>query len=154
MFFFFFCHVLYCFYFFFPGPVTQTMHSIIFDYAVFLLLIALSFAILIYSKISGPKEQTKADYVFASKGSVSMGAMLLSIARGFLGVKVFLGKYPIAQYLIPYLRYEYVYAQINSLMSEFFFPFLNFDAYIHFSTILIFPHFLSLDLLSSQSTLF
>lgn len=69
------------------------MQSIIFDYAVFLLLIALSFAVLIYSKISGPKEQTKADYVFASKGSVSMGAMLLSIARGFLGVKVFLGKY-------------------------------------------------------------
>lgn len=69
------------------------MQSIIIDYAVFLLLIGLSFAVLIYSKISGPKEQTKADYVFASKGSVSMGAMLLSIARGFLGVKVFLGNY-------------------------------------------------------------
>lgn len=69
------------------------MQSIIFDYAVFLLLIGLSFAVLIYSKISGPKEQTKADYVFASKGSVSIGVMLLSIARGFLGVKVFLGKY-------------------------------------------------------------
>lgn len=69
------------------------MKSIIIDYAVFLLLIGLSFAVLIYSKISGPKERTKADYVFASKGSVSMGAMLLSIARGFLGVKVFLGNY-------------------------------------------------------------
>lgn len=78
------------------------MQSIIVDYIVFLLLIGLSFAVLIYSKLSGPKQQTKADYVFASKGSVSMGAMLLSIARGFLGVKVFLGKIALTIYIYVY----------------------------------------------------
>ncbi|XP_060880511.1 sodium-coupled monocarboxylate transporter 2-like isoform X2 [Metopolophium dirhodum] len=99
------------------------MQSIIFDYAVFLLLIALSFAVLIYSKISGPKEQTKADYVFASKGSVSMGAMLLSIARGFLGVKVFLG-YPSEFYYRGSGMWETLYGMSLAfpLVLYFFLP--------------------------------
>ncbi|XP_008178360.1 sodium-coupled monocarboxylate transporter 2 isoform X2 [Acyrthosiphon pisum] len=99
------------------------MQSIIFDYAVFLLLIGLSFAVLIYSKISGPKEQTKADYVFASKGSVSMGAMLLSIARGFLGVKVFLG-YPSEFYYRGSGMWETLYGMSLAfpLVLYFFLP--------------------------------
>ncbi|CAH1708486.1 unnamed protein product [Aphis gossypii] len=99
------------------------MQSIIFDYAVFLLLIALSFGVLIYSKLSGPKEQTKADYVFASKGSVSMGAMLLSIARGFLGVKVFLG-YPSEFYYRGSGMWETLYGMSLAfpLVLYFFLP--------------------------------
>ncbi|XP_022178671.1 sodium-coupled monocarboxylate transporter 2 isoform X2 [Myzus persicae] len=99
------------------------MQSIIIDYAVFLLLIGLSFAVLIYSKISGPKEQTKADYVFASKGSVSMGAMLLSIARGFLGVKVFLG-YPSEFYYRGSGMWETLYGMSLAfpLVLYFFLP--------------------------------
>ncbi|XP_025421266.1 sodium-coupled monocarboxylate transporter 2 isoform X2 [Sipha flava] len=99
------------------------MQSIIFDYVVFLLLIGLSFAVLIYSKISGPKEQTKADYVFASKGSVSMGAMLLSIARGFLGVKVFLG-YPSEFYYRGSGMWETLYGMSLAfpLVLYFFLP--------------------------------
>ncbi|XP_060880512.1 sodium-coupled monocarboxylate transporter 2-like isoform X1 [Metopolophium dirhodum] len=99
------------------------MQSIIFDYAVFLLLIALSFAVLIYSKITGPKEQTKANYVFASKGSVSMGAMLLSITRGFLGVKVFLG-YPSEFYYRGSGMWETLYGMSLAfpLVLYFFLP--------------------------------
>ncbi|XP_015375420.1 PREDICTED: sodium-coupled monocarboxylate transporter 2 [Diuraphis noxia] len=99
------------------------MQSIVIDYAVFLLLIGLSFAVLIYSKISGPKEQTKADYVFASKGSVSMGAMLLSIARGFLGVKVFLG-YPSEFYYRGSGMWETLYGMSLAfpLVLYFFLP--------------------------------
>lgn len=63
------------------------------DYAIFALLIIATFAFNIYYNVSGPKEKTKADYVFASGPSVSTWAMLLSIARGFLGVRVFLGKF-------------------------------------------------------------
>ncbi|KAL5234454.1 hypothetical protein ACI65C_001864 [Semiaphis heraclei] len=92
-------------------------------FGIFLLLIALSFAVLIYSKISGPKEQTKADYVFASKGSVSMGAMLLSIARGFLGVKVFLG-YPSEFYYRGSGMWETLYGMSLAfpLVLYFFLP--------------------------------
>ena len=66
--------------------------SLLFDYIVFILLILTSASVAVYTKFSGPKERTKADYVFAASSSVSMGAMILSIARGFLGVRVFLGK--------------------------------------------------------------
>ncbi|XP_050427927.1 sodium-coupled monocarboxylate transporter 2 isoform X2 [Adelges cooleyi] len=99
------------------------MNSIIIDYAVFLLLIGLSFGVMIYSKLSGPKERTKADYVFASKGSVSMGAILLSIARGFLGVKVFLG-YPSELFYRGSGMWETLYGMVLAfpLVLYFFLP--------------------------------
>ncbi|XP_050535997.1 sodium-coupled monocarboxylate transporter 2 isoform X2 [Daktulosphaira vitifoliae] len=99
------------------------MNSIIIDYAVFLLLIGASIGVVIYSKISGPKEKTKADYVFASKGSVSMGAMLLSIARGFLGVKVFLG-YPSELFYRGSGMWETLYGMVLAfpLVLYFFLP--------------------------------
>lgn len=68
------------------------MSTLFIDYAVFGLLIIAAFAFNIYNNVSGPKEKTKADYIFASGRSTSTWAMLLSIARGFLGVRVFLGK--------------------------------------------------------------
>lgn len=47
----------------------------------------------IWSDIAGRKGQsTKANYVFAT-GRVSMLPMMLSIARGTLGVRSFIGKY-------------------------------------------------------------
>lgn len=66
--------------------------SIVYDYIVFVLFILGSTLVAIWSKYSGPKEKTKSDYVFGTVGSVSMGAMMLSIARGTLGVRSFLGK--------------------------------------------------------------
>lgn len=68
------------------------MNNIVVDYVVFGLLILATLTFNIYNNVSGPKEKTKADYVFASGRSTSTWAMLLSIARGFLGVRVFLGE--------------------------------------------------------------
>lgn len=66
--------------------------NMVWDYIVFAVFILGCSMIAIYSKFAGPKERTKADYVFAT-GSVSMAAMMLSIARGTLGVRSFLGKF-------------------------------------------------------------
>ena len=65
--------------------------NMVWDYIVFVVFILGCSMIAIYSKFVGPKERTKADYVFAT-GSVSMAAMMMSIARGTLGVRSFLGK--------------------------------------------------------------
>ena len=64
----------------------------VYDYIVFVALICASLFVPFYTKFKGPKESTKADYVFAAASKVSMGAMLLSFARGTLGVRSFLGK--------------------------------------------------------------
>ncbi|XP_065225169.1 sodium-coupled monocarboxylate transporter 2-like [Planococcus citri] len=69
------------------------MSSLFVDYVVFGLLIVATLGFNVYNNFAGPKEKTKADYVFASGRSTSTWAMLLSISRGFLGVRVFLG-YP------------------------------------------------------------
>lgn len=66
--------------------------SLTIDIIVFVSLICVSIGVGIYTKISGPKELTKADYVFAASSSVSVVPMVLSMARGFLGVRVFLGQ--------------------------------------------------------------
>ncbi|XP_039284983.1 LOW QUALITY PROTEIN: sodium-coupled monocarboxylate transporter 1-like, partial [Nilaparvata lugens] len=75
--------------------VTKKMDesSLAIDYVVFVLLICASTSVAVYGRLSGPKERTKADFVFAASSSVSVIAMMLSVARGFLGVRVFLG-YP------------------------------------------------------------
>lgn len=61
------------------------------DYLVFIIFVIASSFVAVYSRFFGPKEKTKADFVFAT-GKVSMAAMMLSIARGTLGVRSFLGK--------------------------------------------------------------
>lgn len=65
--------------------------SLIVDYVVFAVAIIACSLVAVWQKFRGPKETTKADYVFAT-GTVSMGAMMLSIARGTLGVRSFLGE--------------------------------------------------------------
>lgn len=65
--------------------------SLIIDYIVFVAAILACSLVAVWQNFRGPKETTKADYVFAT-GTVSMGAMMLSIARGTLGVRSFLGK--------------------------------------------------------------
>ncbi|XP_058793569.1 sodium-coupled monocarboxylate transporter 1 isoform X2 [Phymastichus coffea] len=68
--------------------------SLVVDYLIFIAFIAVSFVIPLWGKFRARKKQeTKADYVFAAGSSVSIGAMMLSIARGTLGVRSFLG-YP------------------------------------------------------------
>ncbi|KAL3267828.1 hypothetical protein HHI36_006961 [Cryptolaemus montrouzieri] len=72
--------------------MSKEANSMIWDYLVFVIFVIASSFVAVYSKFFGPKETTKADYVFAA-GKVSMAAMMLSIARGTLGVRSFLG-YP------------------------------------------------------------
>lgn len=97
--------------------------SLLFDYIVFVLLIMMSVSVAIYSKFSGPEERTKADYVFAASSSVSMGYMMLSIARGFLGVRVFLG-YPSELFYRGSAMWETLYGMIIAfpLVCFFFVP--------------------------------
>jgi hypothetical protein len=77
--------------------------NMIWDYIVFAVFILGCSVIAIYSKFAGPKERTKADYVFAT-GSVSMAAMMMSIARGTLGVRSFLGKSDVTSNLMLLLE--------------------------------------------------
>lgn len=66
--------------------------SLVWDYVVFVLFVIASTFVAVYTRFSEGKEKTKADFVFAA-GKVSMAAMMLSIARGTLGVRSFLGKF-------------------------------------------------------------
>lgn len=71
--------------------MSKESKTMLWDYLVFIIFVIASSFVAVYSKFFGPKEKTKADFVFAA-GKVSMGAMMLSIARGTLGVRSFLGE--------------------------------------------------------------
>lgn len=71
--------------------MSKQFSSLIWDYVVFAILLSGSIIYPIWKDISGRKgKRTKANYVFAV-GRVSMLPMMLSIARGTLGVRTFLG---------------------------------------------------------------
>ncbi|KAL1137888.1 hypothetical protein AAG570_009584 [Ranatra chinensis] len=97
--------------------------SLVYDYVVFVLLILASFGVTIFGRISGPKEKTKADFAFAANNRVSVPAMMLSIARGFLGVRVFLG-YPSELYYRGSAMWETLYGMILAypIVCFFFVP--------------------------------
>ncbi|XP_068978003.1 sodium-coupled monocarboxylate transporter 1 isoform X3 [Bombus flavifrons] len=85
--------------------------SMVIDYLVFVGCIIAAFVIPLWGKFRGRrKETTKADYVFAT-GNVSMGAMMLSIARGTLGVRSFLG-YPSELYYRGSAMWETIYGML------------------------------------------
>ncbi|XP_011505021.1 PREDICTED: sodium-coupled monocarboxylate transporter 1 isoform X2 [Ceratosolen solmsi marchali] len=86
--------------------------SLVVDYLVFIAFIAVSFVIPLWGKFRARKKtETKADYVFATGSSVSMGAMMLSIARGTLGVRSFLG-YPSELYYRGSAMWETLYGML------------------------------------------
>ncbi|XP_014254450.1 sodium-coupled monocarboxylate transporter 1 [Cimex lectularius] len=97
--------------------------TLIYDYLVFAALILCSFGVAIYGRFSGNKEKTKADFAFAKSNSISMPAMMLSIARGFLGVRVFLG-YPSELYYRGSAMWETLYGMIIAfpIVCYFFVP--------------------------------
>ncbi|KAK5644642.1 hypothetical protein RI129_005942 [Pyrocoelia pectoralis] len=70
--------------------MTREASSLIWDYLVFIIFVIATTFVAVYSRFVEGKEKTKADFVFAA-GKVSMAAMMLSIARGTLGVRSFLG---------------------------------------------------------------
>ncbi|XP_043462851.1 sodium-coupled monocarboxylate transporter 1 isoform X2 [Leptopilina heterotoma] len=90
--------------------MTMGTSSLIVDYLVFVAFIAASFVIPLWGRFRARKKETKADYVFAT-GTVSMGAMMLSIARGTLGVRSFLG-YPSELYFKGSAMWETLFGML------------------------------------------
>ncbi|XP_063989172.1 sodium-coupled monocarboxylate transporter 1 [Diachasmimorpha longicaudata] len=84
--------------------------AMVVDYLVFIAVIIASFIIPLWGRFRAKKKETKASYVFAT-GSVSMGAMMLSIARGTLGVRSFLG-YPSELYYRGSAMWETIYGML------------------------------------------
>lgn len=86
--------------------------SLIVDYMIFISFIAFSFVIPLWGKFRARKKtETKADYVFATGSSISMYAMMLSIARGTLGVRSFLG-FPSELYYHGSAMWETLYGML------------------------------------------
>ena len=73
----------------------QNFEDAIWNYLVFVLIVFVTTVVPLWGRCFGKgsesKVQTKADYVFAT-GAVSMFSMMISIARGTLGVRSFLGR--------------------------------------------------------------
>lgn len=85
----------------------------VWDYLVFVLFIVGSTIYPLWDDLRGRKEsQTKASYVFAT-GRVSVFAIMLSIARGSLGVRAFIG-YPSELYYRGSGMWETLYGLINA----------------------------------------
>lgn len=85
--------------------------DLIWDYLVFFVFIIITSIVPLWSRIRGKKEKSKADYVFATK--VSMFAMMLSIARGTLGVRSFIG-YPSELFYRGSAMWETLYGMVNA----------------------------------------
>jgi len=90
--------------------MTTHITSMVVDYLIFIAFIVISFLIPLWGNFKMKKKETKANYVFAT-GSVSMGAMMLSIARGTLGVRSFLG-YPSELYYRGSAMWETLYGML------------------------------------------
>lgn len=72
--------------------MARNFYLLLSDYLLFIIVVAATTVIPLWSRFFGKKKtRTKADYVFAT-GAVSAVSMMLSIARGTLGVRSFLGE--------------------------------------------------------------
>lgn len=72
--------------------MAKELHTLGWDYLMFVIFILITVFAPLWKRIFGKKkERSKADYVFAT-GGVSIVAIMLSIARGTLGVRTVLGK--------------------------------------------------------------
>jgi hypothetical protein len=77
---------------FYLFQMAKDFKELIWDYLVFIILVIVTSVVPLWGRFFGKKKtRTKADYVFAT-GAVSVFSMMLSIARGTLGVRSFLGK--------------------------------------------------------------
>ncbi|KAH8382196.1 hypothetical protein KR009_002237 [Drosophila setifemur] len=83
------------------------------DYLMFVLFIAITVLGPLWTRIFGKKkERSKADYVFAT-GGVSIVAVMISIARGTLGVRSVLG-YPSELYYRGSAMWEIIYGMMSA----------------------------------------
>ena len=93
--------------------MTKAFENLIWDYVVFAIFLVFSTVIPLWNRFFGNKKKdTKATYVFAV-GNVSMFAMMISIARGTLGVRSFLG-YPSELYYRGSAMWETLYGMVSA----------------------------------------
>ncbi|XP_061502420.1 sodium-coupled monocarboxylate transporter 1 isoform X1 [Anopheles gambiae] len=92
--------------------MARSFMDLIWDYAVFVVFIIFSTLYPLWGRFFGKKEKTKADYVFGL-GTISMGAMMLSIARGTLGVRSVLG-YPSELFYRGSAMWETLYGMVTA----------------------------------------
>ncbi|KAK7788967.1 hypothetical protein R5R35_011528 [Gryllus longicercus] len=85
--------------------------SMVWDYVAFVVFLVLSTALPLWNKCGDGKDKTKAAYVFATGSRVSTFAMMLSIARGTLGVRSVLG-YPSELYYRGTAMWETLYGMV------------------------------------------
>lgn len=72
--------------------MSQNLLNLIVDYSIFVIIVILATIVPLWNRLFGKQEtQTKASYVFAA--GTSFLSMMLSIARGTLGVKTLLGEF-------------------------------------------------------------
>jgi hypothetical protein len=72
--------------------MSKNLLNLTVDYSIFLIIVILATVVPLWNRIFGKKEAlTKATYVFAT--GTSFVSMMLSIARGTLGVKTLLGEF-------------------------------------------------------------
>lgn len=89
--------------------------SLVWDYVVFILFLVISSVVPLWGQLFGAKrkkERSKADYVFAA-GKITIFAMMMSIARGTLGVRSFLG-YPSELFYRGTTMWETIYGMMNA----------------------------------------
>lgn len=69
------------------------MLDLIWDYVVFGVLVLVTTVVPLMGRFIGSNKRTssKADYIFSAGSSISIFSMMLSVARGTLGVRSFLG---------------------------------------------------------------
>ncbi|XP_037943317.1 sodium-coupled monocarboxylate transporter 1-like [Teleopsis dalmanni] len=93
--------------------MARELNTLGWDYLMFALFIALTVLTPLWKRLFGRKKQrSKADYVFAT-GSVSIFAIMISIARGALGVRTILG-YPSELFYYGSGMWEIIYGTMSA----------------------------------------
>ncbi|XP_001655592.2 sodium-coupled monocarboxylate transporter 1 [Aedes aegypti] len=87
-------------------------NSLTWDYITFFVFVIVSTLVPLWGRFFGRKEKTKAEYVFGM-GTISVGAMMLSIARGTLGVRSLLG-YPSELFYRGSAMWETLYGMVTA----------------------------------------
>ncbi|XP_062533303.1 sodium-coupled monocarboxylate transporter 1-like [Armigeres subalbatus] len=82
------------------------------EYVTFVVFVVTTVLIPLWGRFFGSKEKTKAEYVFGM-GTISVGAMMLSIARGTLGVRSLIG-YPSELFYRGSAMWETLYGMVTA----------------------------------------
>lgn len=92
--------------------MAKAFDELIWDYAVFITLILFTTVVPLWGNLRGRKKESKDAYIFAT-GKISIFAMMLSIARGTLGVRSVLG-FPSELYYRGAEMWETLYGYLSA----------------------------------------